>query len=1231
MPSWWASSSQESAGFLSNTFLFVDDVMLNFAGRSEMCLSPEAAYSLECPLGFVRPATTSWKNDLKCAWHARTNLYYVETPSSYAALITSSNNTGPSGVIGSHSVACVGAVPGTQQCKQICESENGDLSRFRAGCTVNCVDGHLFSAQYKLSRYNPSTTEHKRLSWIVYYLNAEPWSSIGNPYLFSASSPPAERCSFTCRAPETFRYSTSDHADDEGAQSVLLDSSRVSFSACIPCEVAEQICSLFNPPRFSLKGSCTGSTRELRISDVCSSCALSKPNAVLIPPGSDYDSWWTKRSNIDDYGTLFTSAGAGSGLGKSWENVLCRYTCNTGFTSVNNGPAFYASNPCIPCDNALPPDCIRMLDAGVAVFKTSTMVCGAENNFAPYVPQCFACNNNQQEIAEGKYIFHMSNVSGAASNQPYNSRPECLALCNPDVYHSIYKRGGASGEDIFVDYPVPYGRLECSLCTQNPGRPCGGVCTLEGYYYKNSTSSCVECNTAPCPLPNHYREMCVHGFTRDAQCLPCPESALRNSAEPVVSWSQSLMSAARETQNLITRKWVTDSAGLGRAAILRPFPQCKVACVNNYAWINLSTGLSPNNAAPGLQPELFCLPCLSTYIKSGLVIPSSQLLFSVWNATNVTEEVPLTLSGSALRYMIDHNVRGGCYTCPGIGLRDVVDSSVEMCEYKPGRTNEYQGQSGTASISIAMASSEFNLPSSDPGFAFFFASGGRRRLLQNPPSSTSAPVIQQVVKVVNVRAHPVISNGDYFYCCLGLQTRRQIQDCQRQLGASLETKKNLEGRAWGTDYCAGIHQATNSRNLLSLSLQQQVGSGGNIMISYDDPGTCFSGTYKDGRGKGPCYLCPFGSSTEPPWSGATSLEQCVCMPGYYSVRNLSTGILIHCVPCGRNFFRSLISNSKNDSACEPCPANSYTPTWTSEYCYCNQGTYKNQTYGSCVLCEPGFYCANEIREPCPLNSMSSPGATSRGDCICNRPLYYGDLNASRSECLPSPPGLKCNTSGVVGAMTTSCTCALGWREKIVESHFNQESNTAVKRIECESRCLPGQYAVLSAEDNSILRCVFCPENSYSSTTQAIEIPGKPHREQCIQCPPNFYTGGKEGITSVAGCKCNGDGPSAVSGNNTGCGSCDAGFYLEKGVCFACPSRTTSNAGGVGIQACVCPPGHRAVRVAAATANTTQTQSLVCEPCPRGYFSHTLGSSCTQCGKDTTTLSVGATSLRDCVP
>jgi hypothetical protein len=70
-------------------------------------------------------------------------------------------------------------------------------------------------------------------------------------------------------------------------------------------------------------------------------------------------------------------------------------------------------------------------------------------------------------------------------------------------------------------------------------------------------------------------------------------------------------------------------------------------------------------------------------------------------------------------------------------------------------------------------------------------------------------------------------------------------------------------------------------------------------------------------------------------------------------------------------------------------------------------------------------------------------------------------------------------------------------------------------------------------------------------------------------------------------------------------------------------------GGNGIQACVCPPGNRAVRVLLNSYNNS-VAGLVCEPCPKGYFSRTVGASCTPCGKYMTTANVGSKSLRDCV-
>jgi hypothetical protein len=198
---------------------------------------------------------------------------------------------------------------------------------------------------------------------------------------------------------------------------------------------------------------------------------------------------------------------------------------------------------------------------------------------------------------------------------------------------------------------------------------------------------------------------------------------------------------------------------------------------------------------------------------------------------------------------------------------------------------------------------------------------------------------------------------------------------------------------------------------------------------------------------------------------------------------------------------------------------------------------------------------------------------------------------------------------------------------LIDSFTVDAGGGGVLRAHCESPCALGQYAVLVGGDRSIEKCVSCPENSYSSNSQAIEFPGKSSLEQCTPCPPNSHTGGKVGVQSILDCSCSSNNISTI-----GCGICEGGSYMERGLgCLVCPIGTTSTPGGNGIQACLCPPGNRAVKVFNPTNSTTLSAvSVICEPCPRGYFSRNVGLSCTQCGKDLTTAFSGSKSLRDCI-
>ena len=191
---------------------------------------------------------------------------------------------------------------------------------------------------------------------------------------------------------------------------------------------------------------------------------------------------------------------------------------------------------------------------------------------------------------------------------------------------------------------------------------------------------------------------------------------------------------------------------------------------------------------------------------------------------------------------------------------------------------------------------------------------------------------------------------------------------------------------------------------------------------------------------------------------------------------------------------------------------------------------------------------------------------------------------------------------------------------MVEVTFSQGGD-AYMSVKCKSPCKAGEYAVLALGD--IEECKKCPADSYSLLEdEAMEFPGKPHAEQCTRCPPNSHTSGEEGSTSSAACACRG----------SSCGVCKAtGSYIDgEGNCQPCPAGTTSSStkGGIGIESCACAPGHRITTTTTTTNSTTAV--AVCEPCPLGYFSRSVGMSCTPCGKGMTTANVGSTSLRDCL-
>jgi hypothetical protein len=617
------------AGVWQNTFLF-DEHVLSLAaagaGSGPLCLSQEEAYTGLCPKGFNPPqlGVGSTAEGIECALVARTRLFRITA------------------AVGATSYAVVSPTTSEWATKAsaMCVSPNADLTQFRIGCGVSLLDQRLLLALNAVRSEPPINLWRPRLDWLAYLLQSTHWWSMEgafNPYapLSSSGGGAATACQSTSAGGRgglnTFRYSTLDHANDASGTTLGTRLPEEGVSACVPCNYngilyGDAICALFSPARYFSNELCLlgplDGARESVAAAVCTECRPTVPNGVLLPLRSDAAaSWWTVRvaaaasaSSPADFGRVVD--------GKTpWSQIRCRYSCDAGYTSNNESPDAYEKQPCVACRvNAQSGKCPPGTETGVPAcidVPVGAAACGGtvvaagppgeantttNNNYLPYEASCVACEARLQKLvydgAMQKEVpqFVFSVPPGAPNPAP---RPQdCMALCNPDLYHS-YALGGEEigGGGAPIAQPVPFGQLVCSPCNNDPDFPCRGGCA-EGRYFNASAlaggGTCLLCTTAPCPAgAGLYREMCHAGAAvRDAQCVPCPSEALRNPQQPPIAAGllQTAIDAAEGAYTL-SRRWLTpfELAGAPLAPIVlavdSPHPeQCALACINNFAW-----------------------------------------------------------------------------------------------------------------------------------------------------------------------------------------------------------------------------------------------------------------------------------------------------------------------------------------------------------------------------------------------------------------------------------------------------------------------------------------------------------------------------------------------------------------------------------------------------------------------------------------------------------------------
>ena len=208
--------------------------------------------------------------------------------------------------------------------------------------------------------------------------------------------------------------------------------------------------------------------------------------------------------------------------------------------------------------------------------------------------------------------------------------------------------------------------------------------------------------------------------------------------------------------------------------------------------------------------------------------------------------------------------------------------------------------------------------------------------------------------------------------------------------------------------------------------------GENLYFYFTNPNptwSCDLGLAPHWYLNGKKYTCARNRGVE--FSRGSTIEACVCLPGYYlPYWNSSTP----CLPCPMGTY----ADRYNMSQCTPCPMNSWhnlTNQTNVSACVCHIG-FSGTAATGCGVCKPGYATLGTITEcwgcppgtytnnsnmsqctPCPANSWSDNSLqTSVSVCLCNAGWagiaatgcnecavnFYAERNSL--NCTPCPPG-----------------------------------------------------------------------------------------------------------------------------------------------------------------------------------------------------------------------------------
>nr|XP_009672374.1 PREDICTED: zonadhesin-like [Struthio camelus australis] len=320
----------------------------------------------------------------------------------------------------------------------------------------------------------------------------------------------------------------------------------------------------------------------------------------------------------------------------------------------------------------------------------------------------------------------------------------------------------------------------------------------------------------------------------------------------------------------------------------------------------------------------------------------------------------------------------------------------------------------------------------------------------------------------------------------------------------------------------------------------------------------------------PCPLGYYSNST-----GNTRIEDCLlCDAGHFCN---GTGLSSPSGLCEAGFYcsggalspkppRTTVSGGPcppghycavGSSRAQPCPAGSYSPSWSMAQCLeCPEGFYCKTASTDYTDCPAGHYCPKSTefatQYPCP------PGT------------YCEALNIwDVSKCQLCPPGRVCSKPGLA---RPDGLCMPGWfcaRKDQPEALQEDFSHGVVKPVICPAGhyCLSGTKAANQYP---------CPEGTFSNQT------GLRNPRECRPCPGGTFC--------------------ATAGLLTPSGPCLPGYYCT--LKARLPNPVNDETGDLCPAGHFCPPGSSKPELCPAGTFLPQSGMVfrnACLPCPGGKF------------------------------